>query len=124
MEDNSAQGAPARGLVRVAMYEDNNAQGAPARGLVRVVMNEDNVNAQGAPARGLVRVRTCIEDCVSVQKAPARGLVTVGTGNHHQISRRMKKWHTNRNPDVHGCEYPGPAQDLMEANAVAGLHGA
>ncbi|GFO46699.1 hypothetical protein PoB_007320400 [Plakobranchus ocellatus] len=22
---------------------------------------------------------------------------------------RMRKWHTNWNPGVHGCEYPGPA---------------
>ncbi|GFO41099.1 hypothetical protein PoB_006760400 [Plakobranchus ocellatus] len=64
--------------------EDNNAQGAPARGLVRVAMDEDNVKVQGAPARGLVRVRTCIEDSVSVQEAPARGLVKVGSGNHHR----------------------------------------
>ncbi|GFN85798.1 hypothetical protein PoB_001230400 [Plakobranchus ocellatus] len=35
---------------------------------------------------------------------------------------RMRKWHTNWNPGVHGCEYPGPAQGLMGANAVAGLH--
>ncbi|GFO28972.1 hypothetical protein PoB_005547700 [Plakobranchus ocellatus] len=35
---------------------------------------------------------------------------------------RMRKWHANWNPSVHRCEYPGPAQGLMGANAVAGLH--
>ncbi|GFO20021.1 glutamine-rich protein 2 [Plakobranchus ocellatus] len=95
-EDNNAQGAPARGLVRVvltkttsrlkeppgrglvrvAIDEDNvKVQGAPARGLVSVAMYEDN-NAQGAPARGLVRV-AIDEDNVKAQGAPARGLVRV-----------------------------------------------
>ncbi|GFO20505.1 hypothetical protein PoB_004701000 [Plakobranchus ocellatus] len=52
--EGSARGVPARGFVGEAGI--NSAQKAPARGLVRRGMEDNNV--QEAPARGLVKVGT------------------------------------------------------------------
>ncbi|GFN95395.1 hypothetical protein PoB_002190100 [Plakobranchus ocellatus] len=36
---------------------------------------------------------------------------------------RMRKWHTNWNPCIHGRGYLGPAQGLVGASAAAGYLG-
>ncbi|GFN80229.1 hypothetical protein PoB_000673500 [Plakobranchus ocellatus] len=51
------------------MDEDKSAQGAPARDLVRLAMDKD-VKVQGAPARGHVSLRTCIADSFTSSRSP------------------------------------------------------